>query len=492
MHIANVISIFRILTLPFIVYLLSLETAPASFWALVVFGFAILSDVLDNYLHQKNKREKIIGSFLDPLADKILIVGLLFFFAMDGSFSKIVLLILIFRDVFTAYFRFLSSREDIIFPHRRAYAQTVTFTQFTLLFLLLARDLLEEGSLRFVQHLPLIETSILLFTAGAVLLALGSFSHLLFFYIQQIQKRRRERLQEREGSFVVFANRRSRGYYNSYRRRLLRLFAKRRGAEIFYFPTKQQEMYLGMEKLLGTCSKIVIAGGDGTFESALNYPPLYNKTLGFFPLGAGNAFYSYFYKGKRYEYLRSRFPFREQDLDVVELQWEGGRRETLFVNLGVDADVIKFSQDRTEHGFRDYLRGSWRALRKAKAAYTLEMEIDGKKQIMRNCSTVLLGKVPYLGYGIRSIVGHVKPSDGKIYGVAIVNRHSSLVNKPLRIWALLLGMFNLNIPPLYLFKGKSLTIRSSHPFPIQAGGEFLGESTWVTLTVKRRQKVLMI
>ena len=76
-----------------------------------------------------------------------------------------------------------------------------------------------------------------------------------------------------------------------------------------YLPLKKN-MYENIEQKIKDDQQIIIAGGDGSFESALNYKPFWKKRLGFFPLGAGNAFYSYFYKGKRFEYLRSWFQFR--------------------------------------------------------------------------------------------------------------------------------------------------------------------------------------
>ncbi len=491
MHPANLISLFRVLTLPIIIYLLTLNTTPAVFWAIVIYGFAVFSDIIDGYVARRTNQKQLIGSFIDPLADKILVTGLLFYFTLIQQFSWTILSIFIVRDISAGIFRFLSSREDIIFSPRKVYALAVSTSQFLLVFSLLLQTFVFAGSAKLADHIILIVALVLFFTTTAVVLAVLSFIHSILFYTYKIKNKKSHFRQAKSVSLAIVANRKAGGYYNSYRRHLLQVFAQRRDAPLFYFPD-QKNMYVGIERDLSAYKHVIIAGGDGSFESALNYQPLQKKVLGFFPLGAGNAFYSFFYKGKRYEYLRSRFPFREMELDVVELEWEGGRRQTVFVNIGLDADVIRYSQDRTRHGFVVYLRGCWRSLWKAQSAYTFEVTLNGKRKVFSNCSTIVLGKIPYLGYGLRSLVGMIQPDDQKVYGLAVINRHASWLNKPLRAWALIVGMFNVNIPPLLSFNAREITIRSSVAFPIQAGGEYLGESTWVRLRVVRKQKVLVV
>jgi diacylglycerol kinase family enzyme len=252
-------------------------------------------------------------------------------------------------------------------------------------------------------------------------------------------------------------------------------------------------MFSGIDEKVKNYKHVVIAGGDGSFEGALNYKPLEKKSLGFFPLGAGNAFYSYFYIGKRFEYLRSRFNFLEMKLDILELEWDKGKVQTSFLSLGVDAEVMRLSsKNRTQHGLFDYVAASWKALFKAKGDYDLSCTIDGKEKTLENCVNFTFAKIPYIGYGIRALPGVIEPNDGKIYGSACINSHSHFFNKPVRLWGLILGTLGLNRPPLFKFKGKKIKIRSEVPFPLQAGGEFLGYTHWVKIRVLRKQKVLVI
>lgn len=78
MTLPNYISILRILLVPVflasVVYYVSLEKEIFRWLAIAVFSFASLSDALDGYLARQFRQESRLGSILDPLADKLLLV----------------------------------------------------------------------------------------------------------------------------------------------------------------------------------------------------------------------------------------------------------------------------------------------------------------------------------------------------------------------------------------------------------------------------------
>ena len=164
----------------------------------------------------------------------------------------------------------------------------------------------------------------------------------------------------------------------------------------------------------------------------------------------------------------------------------------MFSSIGIDAEVIRFAKERTQQGVLDYLGASWRAIRKGKASYELSCTVDNRTFQWGNAVSVTLAKIPYYGYGARSLIGKIPSHDGQVYGLACVNTHIPLSNKPIRMWGLLLTALGEEKPPLIAFKGKEIMIKSRKPFPIQAGGEFLGMSRFLTVRVKRKQRVLVI
>ncbi|MCM8799398.1 MAG: CDP-diacylglycerol--glycerol-3-phosphate 3-phosphatidyltransferase [Candidatus Omnitrophica bacterium] len=78
MNIANKVSTFRILTVPFFVSTLIYYSPERDFLryiSLFIFMLAVISDAVDGYLARKNRIKSPIGLILDPLADKLLLIS---------------------------------------------------------------------------------------------------------------------------------------------------------------------------------------------------------------------------------------------------------------------------------------------------------------------------------------------------------------------------------------------------------------------------------
>lgn len=78
MNFANKISTFRILSVPFFVSCLiyySPEKEHLRFVALAIFVVAVISDAVDGYIARKSKQVSEAGLLLDPLGDKLLLMG---------------------------------------------------------------------------------------------------------------------------------------------------------------------------------------------------------------------------------------------------------------------------------------------------------------------------------------------------------------------------------------------------------------------------------
>ena len=481
MNYANILSFLRILALPVIAYLIMMG-GKYDVIALVVLVFALITDSLDGYLARRHKNETKFGSFLDPFADKLLVAGLLFFFFWQGSFPLLILGLFIFRDIIVSIIRLLANQEDISLPEERGLSHLLIYAQLGIIFSLILTKISYSIFFTGIEFF---------FMILSVALAIASIVAFISLYGSGLRERKKQGKLVQKEAMVILANSKSRGYHDGYRRRLLNKFAKRRHAPIIFLPL-QGDIFKNVQKLIGKAKQVIIAGGDGTFESAVNCKELQKKSLGFFPLGAGNAFYFYFFKGKRYEYLRSRFQFREAELDVLEVEWEQGKRKTFFASVGLDAEVMHLSKERTQRPFRDYMVGSARVIAKKGINYPLECYVDSKRYIWNNCINLNLAKLKLYGYGFPGLVGKIKPDDGLVYSLALVNPHTPRLNKVLRAWSFLLAQLNLEKAPLFSLRGRVIEVKSTKPFPLQAGGEFLGYTKWIKVRVVRKQKVLMI
>lgn len=109
MNIANKITIFRFLAIPFFVAVImhySPKLDYLRFVALGIFALAVISDGLDGYLARRRKEFTRAGAILDPLADKILLItSLICVYLIKDKFPSHIslplwfLLLAISRDV---------------------------------------------------------------------------------------------------------------------------------------------------------------------------------------------------------------------------------------------------------------------------------------------------------------------------------------------------------------------------------------------------------
>lgn len=95
-NLPNLITLARLLASPVAVYLSLNESWAWAFW---VFVTASLSDALDGYLAKRFNARTLVGGYLDPLADKALLVSV---FVVLGYLHRLptwLVILVVFRDV---------------------------------------------------------------------------------------------------------------------------------------------------------------------------------------------------------------------------------------------------------------------------------------------------------------------------------------------------------------------------------------------------------
>lgn len=95
MNIPNIISLARLLSVPLIVSLILSYQLTAAF---IFFMLAGLSDALDGFLARIFKSRTTLGAYLDPIADKALLVGVFVALGHAGLVELWVVVLVVFRD----------------------------------------------------------------------------------------------------------------------------------------------------------------------------------------------------------------------------------------------------------------------------------------------------------------------------------------------------------------------------------------------------------
>ena len=145
----NVLTFFRIAIVPVIVYLLSDPGPLAGFLAAALFFLACLTDYFDGYLARKRGIVTTLGKFLDPLADKLIVISALVMLAAMPCYEQAVgtlceprvpawmVVLIVGRELAVTGLRGIASGEGITLGAEELGKYKMIFQMFALVGLLL-------------------------------------------------------------------------------------------------------------------------------------------------------------------------------------------------------------------------------------------------------------------------------------------------------------------------------------------------------------------
>jgi cardiolipin synthase len=96
MNIPNLITLSRVAAVPLIIWLILDDDTMIAFW---VFFVAALSDAADGIIAKQFDMETVFGAFLDPIADKALLVGVYLTLGHVGLLPTWLVILVVFRDI---------------------------------------------------------------------------------------------------------------------------------------------------------------------------------------------------------------------------------------------------------------------------------------------------------------------------------------------------------------------------------------------------------
>ncbi|MCH5205617.1 MAG: CDP-diacylglycerol--glycerol-3-phosphate 3-phosphatidyltransferase [Oscillospiraceae bacterium] len=113
MNLANKLTMFRVIIVPFFVVFMSVAAIPYRFlWALVLFALASITDLLDGKIARKFNMVTDFGKFLDPLADKVLVAAALICFVELGWTYAWVVFVILTREFLVSGIRLVAASSD--------------------------------------------------------------------------------------------------------------------------------------------------------------------------------------------------------------------------------------------------------------------------------------------------------------------------------------------------------------------------------------------
>jgi len=151
-NLPNRLTIFRMLMIPVVVGALYLHISPEKWtfpllpWlghiAAFIFALASITDFFDGYIARKRNIVTVFGSFLDPVADKFLVVSSLIMLLALERIHPVVVIILVLREMYMTSLRLLAMTEGINIPVDKWGKWKTTFQMISIPMLMIHKEFL--------------------------------------------------------------------------------------------------------------------------------------------------------------------------------------------------------------------------------------------------------------------------------------------------------------------------------------------------------------
>lgn len=96
MNVPNLISLLRLAAVPVVVWLILNDRMAAALWVFVAAG---ISDAIDGWLARIWRQRTRLGAYLDPLADKVLLVCVFVTLGQVGKIDNWLVILVVSRDI---------------------------------------------------------------------------------------------------------------------------------------------------------------------------------------------------------------------------------------------------------------------------------------------------------------------------------------------------------------------------------------------------------
>ncbi|MBI5533696.1 MAG: CDP-diacylglycerol--glycerol-3-phosphate 3-phosphatidyltransferase [Deltaproteobacteria bacterium] len=104
----------RMVIIPLVLYFLYRGSQFDCYLAAVTFTVAAITDFLDGYLARRQNLVSVLGKFLDPLADKLIVMASLVWLVTMGRIAAWVVILLLAREITITALRAVASNEGLV------------------------------------------------------------------------------------------------------------------------------------------------------------------------------------------------------------------------------------------------------------------------------------------------------------------------------------------------------------------------------------------
>jgi CDP-diacylglycerol---glycerol-3-phosphate 3-phosphatidyltransferase len=130
MGLADQLTVARIIATPFVVVLFIWEFPGHAYWATALFIAAMATDQIDGWLARRQGRTTPLGSLLDPVADKVLVLATMIVLIDENIFPGWMVAAIVARELLVSGLRLAAVERGVVIQARdlgklKTWAQTV-------------------------------------------------------------------------------------------------------------------------------------------------------------------------------------------------------------------------------------------------------------------------------------------------------------------------------------------------------------------------------
>ena len=130
MGLADQLTVARVLAVPIVVALFVWDFEAHHYWATAAFAAAMATDWLDGRVARSRGRASPLGSLLDPMADKILVLAMLVMLVDDGVVPGWMVVAIVARELLVSGLRLAALERGVVIRARdlgklKTWAQAV-------------------------------------------------------------------------------------------------------------------------------------------------------------------------------------------------------------------------------------------------------------------------------------------------------------------------------------------------------------------------------
>jgi CDP-diacylglycerol--glycerol-3-phosphate 3-phosphatidyltransferase len=130
MGLADQLTVARIVATPFVVVLFVWDFQGHAYWATALFIAAMATDQIDGWLARRQRRTTPLGSLLDPVADKVLVLSTLIVLIDEGIFPGWMVAAIVARELLVSGLRLAAVERGVVLQARdlgklKTWSQTV-------------------------------------------------------------------------------------------------------------------------------------------------------------------------------------------------------------------------------------------------------------------------------------------------------------------------------------------------------------------------------